>query len=491
MKAGESKKLMKAMGAKSFDPMPPDQHKWQQAKGEPPIHRIWSWLCAHTIHWNGQERSAFAIDKESNDLFIDHLAKDLWGPGDVNLANAKQHWQDGKARGLWRNGTKEEGKRRLYLCGEVIPGKPDQTADPEKSTYILIPDQILKKTKDWSPEKQYEFREWWNGWAPTQKLVSDTALAEVVGATRSILDRSYDTALAEWGLAPNRQEHTNGKSPEEREARQKRLELLLPIVEKYVHTVAESVQTPETAVYKGVVQSQTAAASLLSSENTREEREPEQSGSSKSGSHSSNGSISHDGKKSGKQLPAHPESAQRESEHFREVTKMVAAWKPTENEVALFEAIRRWQKSFPDSGFGMELISPVDKGHLTTVRQIVTELHNDVAGFIPYAQAKISRLAERHAFGKRAGSNGPGGRTLGLILEWAKEFTATAGNRAAQAEKAKAIAAAASRQRKAAEIEALQAIAADPNETDEVRADCSQRSRELLEAYRGEEATHA
>ncbi len=283
MKPGESKKLMKAMGAKSFDPMPPDQHKWQGAKGEPPVYRIWSWLCAHTIHWNGQERSAFAIDKEGHDLFVEHFTKDL----EMDERNARAYWQTGKDRGLWRNGTKEEGKRRLYLCGEVKPAEPVQSADPEKGMYIPVPDQILKKTKDWPPEKQKQFHEWWNVWALTQKQVSDTVLAELVGAGRSILDRSYDSALAEWGLPPNRQEHRNGKSPDEAAARQARIDSLLPTIEGYVHTITESVQSQKTTAYDEDVQAQTAPATLLPSENYQREAEFVQAGSSVNGNQSS------------------------------------------------------------------------------------------------------------------------------------------------------------------------------------------------------------
>ncbi len=467
MKSGESKKLMKAMGAKSFDPMPPDQHKWQAAKGEPPIHRIWSWLCAHTIHWNGQERSPFAIDKEGNELYLEHLAKDLWGPGEVNLANAKQHWHDCKARGVCRNGTKEEGRRRLYLCGEVIPAKPDQSADPEKSMYILIPDQILKKTKDWPPEKQEKFRVWWNGWAPTQKLVSDTAQAEVVAAARSILDRGYDSALAEWGLPPNRQEHTNGKSPEEIEARQKRLDSLLPTIEKYVHTVAESVQTQKTTTYNGAVQTQSASATLLPSENTREEREPQQSGSSKSGSQSSSGPVSQGGKKPIKQLPVPPASE--------------PAPKLTEPEAEAFAKLRSWQKDYKQCDFG-EDVSIHDKGQLTTVRKILAVVKQDV-GFFEWAETeKIPKL--RAPFGKLPGHSRQGGRFLGLVEEWAGDYMRGAPARREQ-EKREAFAKAA---KQTAEIEAWRAIAADPNESDEVREISRRRLKER--GVSEEEATH-
>ncbi len=42
--------LMQAMGSDGgFDPIPPDQHRWQMTASNDPLIRLWSWMCAHTI----------------------------------------------------------------------------------------------------------------------------------------------------------------------------------------------------------------------------------------------------------------------------------------------------------------------------------------------------------------------------------------------------------------------------------------------------------
>lgn len=409
MKQGDSLKLMRAMGATTFDPMPPDQHKWQMAKSQPPLIRIWSWLCAHTIHWNGQERSAFAIDREGHDLTIERLAKDLG----FDAMNARHYWKAGTDQGLWRNGTKEEGRRRLYLCGKVVAAKPDQPADQEIGMYIPMPDQILKKTKGWPEAKLQEFRAWWNEWAPVRKEVRDTAIAELVGVTRSILDRDDDTALlTKWGIEPNRQEHKNGKSPEEAAARQARAQSLEPVLDRYVQTLFECVQTSKNEVYKPLVQSETAGASLLPSENYQRRADSGAVRQVLNDSPPNGKTPSQEGEKSPKQLPMVSKPGQQ---------------KPTEQEAAMFAGLRKWQKEHPRSvNFGEE-ITIHNKGQLATVRKMVANLRGEVDAFLVYSEAKIAEV--KPAMGKRAG--------MGLVVEWVGDFMRGAAERTASAEKFK------------------------------------------------------
>lgn len=474
MKAGEIKKLTKAMGAPYLDLIPPDQHKWQMDKGEPPIHRMWSWLCSHTIHWNGQERSAWAIDKENNDLFIEHLAKDVFGDGAGNLANARTYWQEGKARGLWRNGTKEEGKRRLYLCGEVTPAQPELPADPEKSMYILIPDQILKKTKGWPAEKLESFRVWYSGWAPTRKEVRDTSIAELVGVARGILDRDDDTALlAEWGIPPNRQEHKNGKSQEEAEASQARVAAIAASVDKYVHTVSEFVQAHKNGGYKQPVQAENGSATLLSSENSQ--RGPERAVvHSETAQQSRSSSFPDDGKKLFKQVPV-PETLVSAPRGQKTRTPSTAEEK--EAVEILFTEIERMQVYFKHTDFSS---SPVSRESASDQIMMLRVAHaagpDNMTEFLLEVRGMFKGL-DKNAMGKlppRAPGHPNGPRSLGLILKWAEDFGRRHGIVTVEATNGKSHGKEIDRQAIHGAIQELK----DPTATDSTR----QLARETLEA---------
>jgi hypothetical protein len=477
VKPGEIKKLTKALGAPYLDLIPPDQHKWQMDSGNPPLHRIWSWLCAHTIHWNGQQRNAWAIDKENNDLFLEHLAKDLWGPGRGNLENARGYWNEGKARGLWRNGTKEEGRRRLYLCGEVTPVQPELAADPENSMYILVPDQILKKTKDWPPEKLAAFRTWYSGWAPTRKEVRDTAIAELVGVARSILDRDDDSALlTEWGIPANRQEHKNGKSPEEAAARQARLDAIQETIDQYVHTVSKSVQASKNTPYNVPVQGEKAVATLSPSENSQ--KAGRESLSDSESGHQSRTKTFPDGVGSAaNQLPVPPPVAPKKREPEEPPVDTVL----TSKDAAVFGVFSEWQRKYKACDFG-EAVDLRNKGQIVSVRALIEKLGGDLSFFAWAEKGKIPELSRR-SMGKRAG---PGGRFLGLVMEWAEDFIDAAPERARKdREKREAFARAAENSQelnKHLKQEAIKAALAelkDPTSTDEGRA----AAREVLDAH--------
>lgn len=295
-------KLMKAMGSKTgFDPLPPDQHAWTMREGEPSLYRLWGWMCAHTVHWG--HRSPFAISQDGDALHIENAAEDLG----MDEANAYRTWREGLRRGLWRNGTKSEGKRRLYLCGEVVES-PDLTPDVEPKTVCTdsLPPYILKQIKDWPSEKRQEFL--------TEHAlhvrVQNTTLAELMAAGRLILGQVEDSRFERWGLAKNRQDHTPKLSPEELQARQARLPVILPVVQRYVQTVLSSVQTNGNGAYTNGVQGSPDTASLYIEPSIAKPDAPSSSSSlSSPPSHTS--SRNHDGKKSVNEqyAPGQPASA--------------------------------------------------------------------------------------------------------------------------------------------------------------------------------------
>jgi hypothetical protein len=257
--------LMKQMGSRAgYNPMPPDQHRWTMGKKRGPLYRFWGWMCDHTLSYG--HRSPYAVDENGSERHIEHAAADL----EMDLANTYCYWRKGINLGLWRNGTAEEGKRRMFLCGEVIP-KVDEDDEDVRQPGNGLPPSIIAKVKEWSAETQREF---WSTWA-IRKTVRDTSLRELMAAAREILDRDDDEHLKTWGIQRNRQEHSpKNMPPEELQARQERIQKILPDLEKHVQTVQAFVQPQESAPYNGGYSGSAGAASLLNTEKDRERPEP-------------------------------------------------------------------------------------------------------------------------------------------------------------------------------------------------------------------------
>jgi len=252
---------MKKIGSREgYNPMPPGQHRWTRGKKRGALYRFWGWMCDHTIAYG--HRSPYAVDDNGSERHIEHAAADL----EMDLANAYLYWRKGINLGLWRNGTAEEGKRRMFLCGEVIP-KVDEDDEDERQPANGLPPAIVAKVKEWSAETQREF---WSTWA-IRKTVRDTSLRELMAAAREILDRDDDEHLKTWGIQRNRQEHSpKNMPPEELQARQERIQKILPDLEKHVQTVQAFVQPQESAPYNGGYNGSGAAVSLLTPEKDRE-----------------------------------------------------------------------------------------------------------------------------------------------------------------------------------------------------------------------------
>src|SRR5579872_4893491 len=202
--------LMKEIGSSSgFDPIPPDQHAWMLDPTQPPLQRMWAWMLAHTIHWG--HRTAYATDKRSDgrqpgrELHMEHIAADLKDVDgrEMDLANAYRIWRRGVERGIWRDGTAEEGLRRLYLTGKVpkfsSTGKEIVCTDNFPRS---IQNQI--NNLDWPVEKQLQFRERWG----LENELQGHVQAALIAANRSVFTERQDNILTEFGLEPIHQEHT-------------------------------------------------------------------------------------------------------------------------------------------------------------------------------------------------------------------------------------------------------------------------------------------
>lgn len=431
-KAYQSTKLMKAMGAPSFNPIPPAQHQWQQGKDQPLLHRIWSWMCAHTIDFPC--RSPYAIDnqRDGNDLYIEHCTRDL----EADEANVRRAWRDGVQRGLWRNGTAAEGKRRLYLCGTVTPQTPtpDPEEDPEKSLYKPLPAYISKQTKDWPKEKQEQFRAYYCPFMEITDEAEALAIAEAVAIIRGRFRDHHDAGIRQWGIEANRQEHKNGKSPEEAAARAARATIIEPRGEKFVQTFFDYVQSTKTAVYNGSVQSPESAASLLPQRTTREGPEAGGRDSGNGSSSRSESPVPVDGKKS-VQLPAERAAAARAARPQTQQGKALHAEpekppvKPATEEERervriCMTIVNQAQQQFPHAGQGEQPMRMENEGdfiHLlvNVVRVVPPAAFSDDAEdpFGPHIIAGYAKL-NQNALGK-------GPHPIKLLGNWARDFVAT------------------------------------------------------------------
>lgn len=349
------KRLMKEMGARSgFDPLPPDQHKWQAAKDEPPLHRIWAWMCAHTIHWG--HRSAFAVSREKHELHLEHIAADL----DMDEGNVRRTWRDGVRKGLWRNGTEQEGPRKLFLCGEV---KPQATEGEEKAEEVctdLLPPYITKQIKELPEQKQEEF---WRGYK-ADLLVQKRVHADVTAAVRLIFDGKQDSRFQAFGIKKIREQHAKAKKPGAgAQASQQpangangngsigrdRLQPLLPAIEGFVQTVAESVQTQIETSYKAESGAVQTAASLLPAEAHRKgQRMGAGAASDGPGRHRETRAV--DGEKRFNQLPSHAKPIPNTREEAENPENGSAAL-PAEAD-ALFREIAHMQRAYAATDFG-------------------------------------------------------------------------------------------------------------------------------------------
>lgn len=226
--------LAKAMGSRrGYDPMPPSQHEWQAAEGEPPLQRLWSWMCAHTVRnqaGTGElpRRSEFAVNAAGRALTLIDASRDL----EIDLGQLSKIWYRGEEEGLWR---KAAGKgRQLLLCGEV---KATQVAEANKRRQVdctvkLTPADLLKINK-WAPERKTAF---YAIWEPAQQFRKKLE-AHKIAEARATFDEIEHSIREDFSLDKVR------GAPRERE----KLEIPL-VLAKFVQSTSVGLTVHETEV---------------------------------------------------------------------------------------------------------------------------------------------------------------------------------------------------------------------------------------------------
>ncbi len=242
--------LMKAMGAKKYDPMPTDQHQWQRAEGGPMVHRIWSVLCSCSLQarlvGSRLVTTPYATEDDGvTPLTLVRLAKLL---GEDDASNVRQAWKRGEEMGIWR---RESGK--LWLSGTVTEAQVTQANKKGKKvcTNSLTP-LDLSKIKRWPQERQERFHRLWN----EVHAYEQARIAEETGRVRDELAPVKDTIKTRFELDVRHPESTGGRRPANAPS------WLSEFVQTGVHIPENgNVQTPATLVSSENIQSTNSASS--------------------------------------------------------------------------------------------------------------------------------------------------------------------------------------------------------------------------------------
>ncbi len=437
-------KLVKSIGSPvGFDPIPPGQHRWHKDKeGTTPIQRMWSEMINATMGWG--HRSPYATLDNGDEMHMEHIAQRMG----MDVANCYRTWRLGAARGLWRNGTHDEGERRLYLRGDVPKKRPIECARGEEFRYSTdIPAHVDRFIEDWPEEKKKALEAKFD----FELALKKASLADIVAAHREVHSDRIDTILQESGIPPARQSHQK-RAETEAEAleRRRRIAALRPLVQLSVQSLAKSVQCRET----NTVQPPLTLLPLQSKS---------QRTSSPVGRHSASQS--------------HPKTPRRDGQKPIEqvpVPKPAAPLSEREKQAAdrIFSEVLEMQQAFKHMEFAHEHISPRRKSDQLFAYRVIAAVGPDyVDQFLTRVWMQLKNL-DKNALGKLPG-RAPAPRSLGLILDWAKDYGAKIDEAASMqsAEKARW---------ETRNALACHEILQDPNET----ADAKFTARKWLEDYR-------
>lgn len=217
--------LVKLMGSKrGYDPMPPDQYEWQRAEGEPPLYRLWSWLCGHTVRQG--HRSPYAVNEKGKPLALRDAAKAL----ELDKGFVSNLWARGEAAGLWHR----EGPA-LHLNGGVTITQVEEAnrRRTEVECTLNLTEAELLKIKDWPKATQLQFHALWG---PAQSFRSRLE-AHKIAEARAACDEIEDNIRREFALEKTR-------LPKRRPDVVELPQLLLP----FVHSTPVGVSVQPTSV---------------------------------------------------------------------------------------------------------------------------------------------------------------------------------------------------------------------------------------------------
>jgi hypothetical protein len=425
--------LMRKMGSKNgFTPIPPAQHRWQSDLAQPPLHRLWAWMVKHTCDWPAGPNKGceFAVDREGKELHIEHAAHDLF---DDNHGNAWHAWREGIALGLWRNGTKTEGPRRLFLNGELRP-VADKSSEEEANGELLyksIPDYILKQLKQLPPERQKEFGTRYQ----TRLEIDKRADAALIAGRRLISDREKDNLFREFGLEKRRldpqkksagdtgSESTNGNGDGRGAEIRALVEPFLPELETFVQKVETLYNAEKKTVHKaenGFVLSANGGATLLPAEQQRKATE--------TGAREASAASVHPIEPAKTKTPSREEQKRpRPWERFVS-SDAVPEFRTDEEKQArdtLFDQISRMQRAYKHADFSREAIQPGRANDRLAVFRLMKIVRGENALLFCVEVAAKFKGLDRNGLGKlppRSPNDPHGPRSLGLLLDWAVEF---------------------------------------------------------------------
>lgn len=421
------RELMRAIKSPSgeFEPTPPKSNRWHQDKeGTTPLQRMWSEMMRCTVGW-GHRTAYYSIDSKGTEGHMKHLADKL----EMDLPNTYRTWRAGVARGLWRNGTAEEGKDRLYLRGDVprenAPGQA-QDSDTEARRQQYGP-HIAAATADWPEDRKLKLY----AKLDFELELERYSLKEVVAGHRAVHTERWDFVLQESGIPPSRQEHARkGETDDERSRRLAVLETLRPSLTKFVHSLEKFVECRKTTLYKVgesgansgpnsngkpvcTPKPEDAAkkTSTLLPVQSKSQRESARPGQSLPNSSVKNPPVMKE-KPSHKQLPALPPPVR-----LSESEKMAME--------TVFERIESLQMKYEHLDFAAERISPErPTSQLFAYRLCSVVGKENLEPFFRTVEARM-RQFNKNALGKDPGrelSRVP--RKLGIILSWGLEYAA-------------------------------------------------------------------
>lgn len=180
-KHGDNIDLIKAMGSKrGYDPMPPAQYEWQAADSEPPLYRMWSWFCRHTIA--SGYMSPFAVREDGQAATLKDCAADLG----LDLGQVSNLFKMGAEAGLWRR----QNGRELYFSGDVTAAQVSEANKRRQVECTLnLSSRDLLIIKTWPKDMRERFESIWR--AAQEHHRADLARAVAVRrAQHADIDRS-------------------------------------------------------------------------------------------------------------------------------------------------------------------------------------------------------------------------------------------------------------------------------------------------------------
>jgi hypothetical protein len=250
-------KLMHLMGAKSYDPIPPDQFLCfldKDVRLTPTGHRAHAWLQSKTIHSPGGSRHRTPQARDTRgDLHLAEMAPDLG----IDLPAASRAWDELEREGIGRR----DEKGRLWMCGKVQKtegrNKSEETKD-ELCTYKL-PERfrLYLQTLDEKQRAQGEQRYF------LAARFGEQLEADAIKAARAAKQEVVAEVFREAGFIDDEE---RGRPPKNRELVVK-LALACTFADFCVHTsVPNSVQSENGQVYANGNGNVHNSASLVPSE---------------------------------------------------------------------------------------------------------------------------------------------------------------------------------------------------------------------------------